>query len=346
MDFVWAIFGESGFTGVKSYVNAYIQDGTVTPTKPVTNPGTNPGSSEDLSQAGTYPVKTESNVVQYKNGSAQAKIPVNIYLPEGVGPFPVVVFLDGFNLGADAYASYGKHLASWGIAAVVTDMPANVFGGKTHVDVYNYTTTVVDWIEKEGANPLSKFSGKLDTSKIGVAGHSLGGKIALYFAINDKRASAVFAIDPVDATPPFTQPSPSDYPSAAPELMGQLTVPVVLVGETTNGQGGGFSPACAPLEDNFQQYYAAATSPALEIEFVGASHFSFLDNPNCAFICGTCPKGSDNPNITRAMTQKYMIAFFKRNFFKDANYTSWLNGASMTADVTSGLVKAQWKNGF
>ena len=39
-------------------------------------------------------------------------VPLTVYVPDGSGPFPVVVFGHGFNLSPTLYASYGEHLAS------------------------------------------------------------------------------------------------------------------------------------------------------------------------------------------------------------------------------------------
>ena len=126
-----------------------------------------------------------------------------------------------------------------------------------------------------------------------------------------------------------------------------LDVPVVLLGETTNGdeEGATLTP-CAPLEENFQQYYAGATGPALEIEMVGANHMSFLDNPNCGLDCSVCPAGTDDPTTTRVLTQSYMTAFFKVTLKGETEFATYLTGDAMQADVNAGLVITQSKNGF
>lgn len=202
---------------------------------------------------------------------------------------------------------------------------------------------MLDWIE--GAPP--ELEGKADAASIAVAGHSQGAKIATWLAITDARPVAVFAIDPVDAPPPFVPADPASYPSLAPELMDQLTVPLAVVGETTNAVPGGLSPvACAPAGENFQEYYAAATSPALEVEVLGASHFSFLDDPNCGFACTACPAGTDDPATTLALTHRYLVAFLELVVRGDASYATWLTGAEMAADVAAGLVSSQAKNGL
>ena len=49
---------------------------------------------------------------------------------------------------------------------------------------------------------------------------------------------------------------------------------------------------------------------SVEIDFIGASHMSFLDNPNCGLDCSVCPAGTDDPTTTRILTQGFMVAFF------------------------------------
>jgi hypothetical protein len=163
----------------------------------------------------------------------------------------------------------------------------------------------------------------------------------------DARPLAVFGIDPVDAAGgPLTSPGP-DYPSVTPELMDQISVPLGLLGETTNATCDGFMcQACAPAEDNFQQYYAHAVSPAIEIEVVGAFHMSFLDNPDCGLTCSACPAGTDDPATTRMLTRRYMTAFFNLWLRDETAYRVYLTGAGMAADVASGLVISQSKHGM
>ena len=73
---------------------------------------------------------------------------------------------------------------------------------------------------------------------------------------------------------------------------------------------------------------------------------SFLDNPSCGFTCMACPAGSDKPSETRMRTQRYMVAFTKVYLEKDAGYLTWLNGAKAQADVQSGAIAVESKNGF
>jgi chlorophyllase len=275
-------------------------------------------------------------------------IPIEIYLPDGGGPFPMVLFLHGFQLSAKDYASYGKHLASWGYVVVAPTMPSGLLGigGPTHVELKQYLAGLLDWAQQDATAGTSVLEHKANVESVGLAGHSMGGKISLLLATEDPRVDAVFGIDPVDSSGPIPM-SPQSYPSVTPELMPKIKAPLALLGETLNGTCSGFlCQPCAPEADNFHQYYLYAQSPAIEIEVKGANHMSFLDNPNCGLACSVCQAGTDDPATTRMLTRRYMTAFFNVLLKGQTGYDQFLSGDGMQADEAAGLVASQVKNGF
>ena len=165
------------------------------------------------------------------------------------------------------YVSYAQHLATWGFVVVLTDYA----GGSlfpNHTTLATDVPTVIDWA-------LAQTALAIEPQQIALAGHSLGGKISVYAATLDPRIKAVVAWDPVD----------SSSPSVAPEKMTSMTAAIAVVGETTNGSGGGMP--CAPTADNFQTFYTAAPSPALSMTVTGADHMDWVDDPSCG-VCGFC----------------------------------------------------------
>ncbi|NQT85331.1 hypothetical protein HQ560_01115, partial [bacterium] len=271
-------------------------------------------------------------------------LPLTLFIPDGDGPYPVVVFHHGFQLGPDHYLSYGEHLASWGIIAVLPQMPGGIWGGPNHRDLKEQLAGILDWIDDDVDEALS---GRADPERIGLAGHSLGGKISLLLASEDDRPLAVFGVDPVDAAGgPLTSVG-DEYPSVTPDRMDQIAVPIALLGEITNGTCTGFlCQPCAPEEENFHQYFEHATSPAIEIEVVGANHMSFLDDPDCGFTCSVCQAGTDDPASTHRLTRRSMVAFFLKEISGDERYGLYLTGAAMEADVDGGLLHWETKNGY
>ncbi|MCR9160413.1 MAG: chlorophyllase/cutinase-like alpha/beta fold protein [Nannocystaceae bacterium] len=270
---------------------------------------------------------------------AGTTIPLTMHVPTSEGPHPVVVMLSGFLLGPSDYTSYGEHLGSWGYVVIMPELP-----GGTQAADRDAVVGLLDWLEGPGTIEGAVLGGRADAESLMLGGHSRGGKISFLTATADARPDALFGIDPVDsAGGPGAQPGP-DNPSVAPELMPLVLAPMTIVGETTNA-GGSFM-SCAPQDENFQQYFAAATAPAAAIEFLTANHMSFLDDPNCGFTCSACPAGTDDPSVTRRMTQGYMVAFAEWQLRGRGGYREYLAGDFTQPDVDSGLVTIDTINGY
>ena len=106
------------------------------------------------------------------------------------------------------------------------------------------------WLPATNADPSSALSGKVDTTRVGLAGHSYRGRIALVVGeALPGIIKGVFGLDPVDM---------SARAPAQPKLA-SIGVPIAFIGETTNR----FS--CAPGWYNYETLYRAAASPAVAI---------------------------------------------------------------------------------
>jgi pimeloyl-ACP methyl ester carboxylesterase len=274
------------------------------------------------------------------------EVPLTLYVPFGPGPYPAVVLTPGAAFGPELYASYGAHLASWGFIVVVPDLPGSLISPRTDLQLMEVLREVVDWLETAEAAPTGLLAGKVDLTRVALAGHALGGKLSVYVATQDPRPAAVFGIDPVDPSGGTWGNDDTNYPSVTPELMSLLTVPLGLVGETVNAQNVGLSRACAPEANNFHQFFVAAPGPALEIEVLGANHVSFLDDPECGWDCNLCSDGSDDPAVTRQLTRRYLASFLLVVLNDDPSYRHFLTGAGMQADVDAGLVTTDVTGAF
>lgn len=303
-----------------------------------TSDGSETGDPQPVSdprQPGGEDVVTATLEFSGDNGTP---IPLSAFMPASDGPFPVVAFHHGFQLGPADYVSYGQHLASWGYVVLMPQMP-----NSDHVTLRAHLSALLDWAEGDGnAGPLE---GRYDGETVALAGHSLGGKISFLTATTDLRVDAVFGIDPVDGVGgPGAQPSPQN-PSVTPELMGLVLAPVAVVGETVNATGIA-GMACAPEDENFHQFFVSTQTPAVEIEFLTANHMSFLDDPNCGIACFACPAGTDDPAVTRSMTHGYLVAFLQQQLRGIEGYRTYLAGDEAEPDVNAGLVTIETANGF
>jgi predicted dienelactone hydrolase len=288
-------------------------DGSTTP--PIDAPTVTTGT--DPADDGTHAVTTMNANIP---GAAQGRtLAATVFVPTGGPPHPLVVMSPGFQMARAQYTSYARHLATWGFVVVLTDYAESGFS-IDHNRLAADVPKVIDWA-------LDQTSLSVDPARIATAGHSLGGKISIYAASLDTRIKAVVGWDPVD----------SNNPSVAPEKMANLTAAVAVVGETTNGSGG-FMP-CAPSADNFEQFYAAAKSPALSITVIGADHMDWVDDPSCG-VCGFCSPGTASPDLARKVTRRLDVAWLRRQLMLDTAMDPWLTAPP---EATSGGVTIQHK---
>ena len=257
---------------------------------------------------------------------------VRLYLPSDLsaGPFPLVVLSHGFQLNGEGYNVLGDRLASHGFVVVSPSYGDNLFNALSHTALAQIVVATIDWASAQNTTAGSALFGHLDLDRIGVTGHSRGGKQSIYAAILDPRIKAVFGIDPVDSGPPVGGNDPVAFPSIAPERMGELTVPFAAIGA---GHGAettlfGLGPACAPAADNYAAYFDAAGAPAFEYLVTDAGHLDFVDS--CGFLCTTCGQGSD-ASVGRNFAAQTAVAFFKVFLAEDERYRPWVDGAPITA---------------
>jgi len=278
-------------------------------------------------------------------GKGATKIPLHFSVPDGEGPFPVVVFIHGFSLKGSSYGLLRQHLCSWGYVAILPDMPGTMFSPATHLQLAQYTREMLDWVEEAGGNAAEPLKAKADSSRIGLSGHSMGGKIAMLVASQDSRVKASFTLDAVDSGAPSGDLA--DYPSVTPELMPKILIPLGLLGETLDSVPlDGMALACAPAEQNFEQYYVNAVSPAIRIEMVGAGHMQFLDNSDCGIACSFCQKPLVDASEVRSLSHGYLVAFYNVYLGGQKEYLAYLVGTPMKLDIQSGKVASDCKNGF
>ena len=210
------------------------------------------------------------------------EIPVDVHRPNGLVDAPGVIMLSGFLLTSERYRSLAARIASHGFV-VVQAVPPNSISNANHVAMKDDVIRVMDWAEETGVWPVG--------TPVGIAGHSLGGKVSAMVAADDSRIRALLGIDPVNGGNPFTGYS-AQLPNIIPDPVSSISVPVGLMGETVNADGGSFGMACAPRDQNFQTFYEAMTgAPWLaEWDFEGADHMDFLSDPEgCGFACTQCP---------------------------------------------------------
>ena len=254
----------------------------------------------------------------------------------GDGPFPLLILSPGALQSRDQYMSYCEHLATWGFFVIAQDIIGNNgwFPPANHKRPAADVSAIIDWATSEE----NAWAGAIDGNAIGVAGHSMGGKVSLLAAAQDARIGAVVGWDPVDANAPFTGPGSSNWSSVTPELMPDVVQPIALIGETLNSQGSFFSPACAPADQNFQQYYEFAVSTALSVEVFDADHMDWTDSGGC-WPCSPCGS-AELKTLTQQLTRRLTTAWFLRHLAGDNSIDP---EQELQPEVAAGQISVQAK---
>jgi hypothetical protein len=199
------------------------------------------------------------------------------------------------------------------------------------------TFLAATWLPAQNADAGSALHGRLDVSRLGLAGHSRGGQATLLAAEGDLagKVTAWFGLDPVDSSPAANAPQ-------ARTRLAAIAIPTAFLGETTDSGGGAGGMACAPAADNFQVLYAVAPAPSVMLTAVGADHTQFEDPASCSF-CTLCTAGSADGKVVLAYSVRYLTAFFARQLLGDASVGVAFQGAGAPADIAAGRVQVASK---
>ncbi len=282
-----------------------------------------PVSTADPGGPGSWQVHTQATVT-ITLGSG-ASVAGTVYSPSSggatpaPGPFPLIVVSPGFQLARSQYRIFCEHLATWGHVCITRDYAAS----GNHQDKAREVGKVIDWALSSG----SGLATRIDGAAIGVAGHSLGGKVSINAAILDSRIKAVVGWDPVDALPPFGNDGSM---SVAPEMMGNLRVPLAVLGQLTD-------TGCAPSADNYQRYFTAACEvpAAVEVTIAMADHMDWIgDRANCGLACLACSSGQTADAVVHGITRRVTAAWFRRWLSGEVGMEMWWTPGMVGAPAT------------
>lgn len=134
----------------------------------------------------TYP--TTSVEVSIESTRRGENIPAIVFLPEGANNVPMVLMCHGFTGKKegdnDHFLTLGNMLAQNGIAAITIDFAACGDSGDTSE---NYTLSNMQ-DDMDAAIEFMKDTYSIDETKIGIVGHSMGGRVATEYLDNVQAA--------------------------------------------------------------------------------------------------------------------------------------------------------------
>jgi predicted dienelactone hydrolase len=258
------------------------------------------------------------------------------------GPFPMVVFSHGNN--GVRFQSYflTEHLASHGMIVVAPDHSGNtafdlIFpsppfqASDRPLDV----SLVITRMLQRSIDVADPFYGRVDPSRIGVAGHSFGGFTTLAMATGlqeippDPRVSAIMPISPASS-------------SFSDEDLAEITLPMLVLGGT--------SDVTTPIDPQSVRPFAFASSrPRYRVDVEKAGHGSFtnicdfyaallpfVDPLLLEFLLGNFEEGCAPELIpieeAHRITNFYAVSFFSRDLVGDPRYKRYLTPGRVRKD--------------
>lgn len=206
-------------------------------------------------------------------------------------PSSAVVLVPGYTATQDAYDWWGPALASLGTVVMIidTNTPRDTFQPRKEAH-----KAAIEFLRGENDNSDSPISGKIDTSKMGIMGHSLGGGAAL--------AAAEELGDSIKAVIPLMPYCCELGQSFEGDYSGQ-SVPTLIFASSED--------TVAPPEGHARALYdsIASSTPKAYVEFNTGTHNLPTNG------------GNDLPNQAR-----FAFAWLKLNLDGNASYASVFSG--------------------
>lgn len=261
------------------------------------------------------------------------EVPWKIYYPEDTGgPVPLVISSHGGGGSRDGSEYLGRHLASHGIAACHiqhrgTDIDAIRDNRQGLLQVVRdpvattnrfkdipFTVDQLDAMAESGA-----MSGRLDTSRVGMSGHSLG-------CVTTLIAAGLRLPAPVDrslAVPRFRaaiamSPAPPQPGWATPDAFDEMSIPIFhLTGTGDESPLANFPPEARQLPfrqiDTVDQYL---------VVFKDGNHMTFTDRPQVFGQDFSYPSRDRHHELIKMAA----VAFWESYLEDDQDARNWFAG--------------------
>ncbi|HUZ29432.1 MAG TPA: alpha/beta hydrolase fold domain-containing protein [Solirubrobacteraceae bacterium] len=268
-----------------------------------------------------------------------------VYVPVGTGPYPLVQISHAWpgTLREFPLSGWANRLASRGMVVIVSDrragsnltpspsldQPADLVDLSTDVNSEDILR-VLRWAIAQSGAPSSFLSGQVDSTRVAIAGHSLGAYYATFAAIKAQTEgpalSALVLLDPSD------ERLGANTLDSSLSVSPQVKIPTIVLASEENQH-----PVMCNMNQGTDctlvapQQYAALTGTAqrLGIKIVGSVHED-VEDPSTQTAPGTATH--------LQMFERYGMAWIEYWAAGDCTVTSYLNGSSALADQSAGQI--------
>ncbi|KAL8531046.1 hypothetical protein ACS0TY_007890 [Phlomoides rotata] len=240
-------------------------------------------TSTNVFQIGFYItklIKIEPKICNKKINGSDPPRPLLICSPSERGVFPVLLFLHGYLLYNSFYSQLLQHIASHGFIVVAPQLYC--IAGADATEEMKITTEITNWLS-QGLGHLLPPHVEPNLTKLALAGHSRGGKVAFALAQTKQystslKFSALIGVDPVDGMDKGKQ-TPPPVLTYVPHSFNLDGMPVLVIG---TGLGevkkNPLFPACAPKGVNHEDFYNECCKPTHYFVAKDYGHLDMLDD--------------------------------------------------------------------
>ncbi|HEY9756236.1 MAG TPA: hypothetical protein V6C97_13805 [Oculatellaceae cyanobacterium] len=134
---------------------------------------------------GLYKVRVEHGTRCTAAGTMQA---YTLYIPDGdatlpQGPFPTAMLIHGFLMTGEQHRNNAMNLAEHGFIVITPNISKWLWGDDKRMRNVADLTDALAWITGRTGQLPDSIKGKVDDTRIGIAGNSSGGAVALELAL-------------------------------------------------------------------------------------------------------------------------------------------------------------------
>ena len=272
--------------------------------------------------------------LSFGDPSRPRELPIRVYLPESKSPAPVILFSHGLGGSRAGSAFLGRHWAARGYLAVFMQHPGSDEGIwkdlpqvqrmpalRQAASPENFMARIGDvsatlnqlerWHKTDGHD----LSGRVDTSRVGMAGHSFGAVTTQAVGgqrfPNGERPTEARIKAAVIMSPSAPKAASDETPSFA-----QVTMPWLLMTGTKDT----FFIGGASVESRRAVFPALPAGDKYEVVLDRAEHSAFVET---ALRGDTEPRNPNHHRVMMALSTAFWDAYLRN----DANARQWLAGA-------------------
>lgn len=301
-----------------------------------------PGSEQRWRTPG--PSQVEVVAIEWTDSIRQREVPVKIYYPKSGGRCPVIIMSHGLGGSRDGYEYLGRHWASHGYIAVHPQHKGSddaVWKGGQNpresmqkaagnlanaVNRPKDVSFVIDRLEKLDAED-GPLHGRLDTGRVGMAGHSFGayttlavagqafpGLLGQTFTLADRR---------VRAAVPMSAPVPKQR-DKLDQAFGPIKIPCLHMTGTLDDSPVGETKA-AERRLPFDHMHLA---DQYLVTFTGGDHMVFSGRPRRteAMVAPGWQGSGEKDPLFQELIRTVTVAFWDAYLRNDTQAQRWLTG--------------------